>query len=77
MQVSCYRQIILRTGISNALGTWEETLIRNDDLRAEIDDMMAEIFGDATLSTNSDPLASSNSENDSDSSSEVEDSDSN
>ena len=42
----------------------------NDDLWADIDNMMAEIFSNAQLSTDSDPLASSNSENDSDSSSE-------
>ena len=42
----------------------------NDDLRADIDNMMAEIFSNAQLNTDSDPLASSNSENDSDSSSE-------
>ena len=59
------------TGIGNALGTWEETLIRNDDLRAEIDDMMAEVFGDTPLSADTDPLASSDSESDSDSSSVV------
>ena len=65
------------TGISNALGTWEETLIRNDNLRAEIDDIMAEVFGSTPLSnTDTDPLASSESETDSDSEpgSEVEDS---
>ena len=51
------------TGIGNVLGTWEETLIRSDDLQTAIDDMMAEVFGD-TPSADNDPLASSDSEND-------------
>lgn len=33
------------TGISTAYGSWEEKLIRNDDLRNEIDRELSAIFG--------------------------------
>ena len=67
------------TGISNALGTWEERMIHDDNLCAEIDEAMAEVFGNAPMSSaDHDPLAT-NSDETSDSEmedSEVEDPDS-
>ena len=71
-EISCKASAIAKsffvTGISNALGTWEERLIRDDDLRAEIDDTMAEIFGSSPLNAaDSDPLASSDSDTSTDS----------
>ena len=37
------------TGISNIFGTWEEELIRNDDLRQQIDEQLRAVFGSDQL----------------------------
>ncbi len=46
----------LVTGISNAFGTWEEKLVRNDELRNEIDEHLSGVFGVNQLRTAANPL---------------------
>ena len=41
----------LVTGISNTFGTWEEELIRNDDLRQQIDEQLRAVFGSDQLTS--------------------------
>ena len=48
-KVQAVKKSFLVTGISNALGGYENELVRNDELKAEIDSIMEYVFG-------SDPL---------------------
>ena len=41
------KKSFLVTGLSNALGGYEDALIRNDLIRREIDEVIGEVFGDA------------------------------
>lgn len=43
------KKAFLVTGISNALGGYEDQLIRNDEFRSEIDDIIQEVFGDEVM----------------------------
>ena len=47
------------TGISNALGGYEDNMIRNEELRKEIDEVMMAIFGEDENDSDYDPLDTS------------------
>lgn len=59
----------LVTGISNAFGRWEEEMIRNDDLRKQIEEQLTAVFGSNQLSSitraDEDPFDGVSSESDS------------
>lgn len=43
------KKSFLVTGLSNSLGGYEDELIRNDTTRREIEEVIAEVFGEETL----------------------------
>ncbi len=47
----------LVTGISNTFGTWEDNLIRSDNLLEAIDTQLLEVFGEVQLSSKQPPPA--------------------
>jgi hypothetical protein len=47
------------TGISNALGGYEDNMIRNEELRKEIDEVMMAIFGEDENDSDYDSLDTS------------------
>ena len=60
----------LVTGISNVLGGYEDELMRNDELKSEIDSIMESVFGGLPLTgidsdEEPDPLATDSDESDS------------
>ncbi len=62
-KVDAVKKSFLVTGISNALGGYEDELVRNDELKAEIDELMESVFGSDPLKgmesdEDPDPLAS-------------------
>ncbi len=65
--LSIVKKSFLVTGISNALGGEENELVRNDNIRKEIEDIIVEVFGEETMGfqpnqTDRDPFDSSESE---------------
>ena len=46
------KKAFLVTGLSNSLGRHEDELIRNDDIRKEIDEIVGEVFGEDAMGFN-------------------------
>ena len=46
------KKAFLVTGLSNSLGGHEDKLIRNDDIRKEIDEIVGEVFGEDAMGFN-------------------------
>ena len=68
---TCVVKSFYVTGISNANGTWEERMYRDDQLRAEIDEEMEAVFGTGQLASldsdsdeSDDPLATDSDDSD-------------
>ena len=46
------KKAFLVTGLSNSLGRHEDELIRNDDVRKEIDEIVGKVFGEDAMGFN-------------------------